>query len=182
MKTVKIVLQVLGILLLIPAVAMATLRFDNRNADGPSILFPGGEMTSGELYTGSEPDWSFTDTIPTIELQLNDPMSSRLIYILESEGKIYVISGYMSSFLGRLWKEWAIEADAGNDQGVLRVNGIRYPRKLVRIEQGEALNGVAAKLLTKYSGVSSPAPPAAIAAARANIEAGNSWVFELQPR
>ncbi|MDP6650883.1 MAG: hypothetical protein QGF90_02035 [Gammaproteobacteria bacterium] len=182
MKTVKIILQVLGILLLIPAVAMATLRFDNRNADGPSILFPGGEMTSGELYTGSEPDWSFTDTIPTIELQLNDPMASRLIYILESEGKIYVISGYMSSFLGRLWKEWAIEADAGNDQGVLRVNGIRYPRRLVRIEQGEALNGVAAKLLTKYFGVSSPAPPAAIAGTRANIEAGNSWVFELQPR
>ena len=182
MKTVKIILQVLGILLLIPAVAMATLRFDNRNADGPSILFPGGEMTSGELFTGPEPDWSFTDTIPTIELQLNDPMASRLIYILESEGKIYVISGYMNSFLGRLWKEWAIEADAGNDEGVLRVNGIRYPRRLVRIEQGEALNGVAAKLLTKYSGMSPPVPPAAIQAARAGIEAGNSWVFELQPR
>ncbi|MDA1372300.1 MAG: hypothetical protein O2971_16245 [Proteobacteria bacterium] len=182
MKILKIVLQTVGILLLIPAVAMATLRFDNRNADGPSILFPGGEMTSGTLHTGPEPDWSFTDSIPTVELQLNDPMASRLIYILESEGKIYVVSGYMTSFLGRLWKEWAIEADAGNNEGVLRINGIRYPRSLVRIEQGDELNGVAAKLLTKYSGVQSPAPAAAIQAARRGIEAGNTWAFELQPR
>ena len=41
-KNTKIVLQVIGILLLVPAVALATLRLDNRNADGPSILFPGG--------------------------------------------------------------------------------------------------------------------------------------------
>ena len=67
----KIVLQVLGILILIPALAMATMRLENRNADGPSILFPGGEMTSGELHTGPEPDWSFTDDIELVELQLN---------------------------------------------------------------------------------------------------------------
>jgi hypothetical protein len=85
MKNLKILLQVLGVLLLIPAVATATLRFDNRNADGPSILFPGGELVSGQMHTGPDPDWSFTDTIPTIELQLNDPVSSRLIYILERQ-------------------------------------------------------------------------------------------------
>ena len=75
MKIVKLILQVVGVLLLVPAVAMATLRFENRNADGPSILFPGGEMTSGDIHTGPEPDWSFTDDIETIELQLNDPMA-----------------------------------------------------------------------------------------------------------
>ena len=52
MNVLTIVLQVLGILILIPAVAIATLRLDNQNADGPSILFPGGELVSGELYTG----------------------------------------------------------------------------------------------------------------------------------
>lgn len=181
MKILKIALQVVGILLLIPAVAMATLRFDNRNADGPSILFPGGELVSGNLHTGPEPDWSFTDDIFTIELQLNDPVSSRLIYILESEGKIYVISGYMSTFLGRLWKHWAVEADEGNNLGVLRVNDTRYERRLVRIEEGPVLDGVAAKLLSKYSGMANPTPQA-IAGARRGIEAGNSWVFELAPR
>ena len=77
----KIVLQVLGILILIPAVGMATWRVEPRNADGPSILFPGGEMTTGRLHTGPEPDWSFTDDIRLGELQLNDPMASRLIYV-----------------------------------------------------------------------------------------------------
>ena len=180
-KNTKIVLQVIGILLLVPAVALATLRLDNRNADGPSILFPGGEMTSGRLHTGPEPDWSFTDDIQLVELQLNDPMASRLIYVLESENRLFVISGYMTTMLGRIWKEWAFEADEGNNEGVLRVDGVRYPRSLVRITEGDVLDGVSAKLITKYGGAPT-APPQAIAASRAGIEAGNSWVFELVPR
>ena len=180
MKILNLVLQVVGILLLIPAVAMATLRFDNRNADGPSILFPGGELISGEMYTGPEPDWRFTDDISTIELQLDDPLSSRLIFILESEGKIYVISGYMSSTLGRLWKHWAVQADEGDGLAVLRIGETRYRRQLVRIHQGAVLDGVATKLLSKYQGATPT--PQAIAATRRGIEAGNSWVFELAPR
>lgn len=177
----KIILQILGVLILIPALAMATMRFENRNADGPSILFPGGEMTSGQLHTGPEPDWSFTDDIETVDLQLNNPMASRLIYVLESENRLFIISGYMTTMLGRLWKEWAFEADQGNNEGVLRVNNIRYPRTLVRITEGDVLNGVAAKLITKYGGAST-ATPEAIAATRAGIEDGLSWVFELVPR
>ena len=177
----KIVLQVLGILILIPALAMATMRFENRSADGPSILFPGGEMTTGEVHTGPEPDWSFTDDIETVELQLNDPMASRLIYVLESENRLFIISGYMTTMLSRLWKEWAFEADEGNNEGVLRVNNVRYPRSLVRITEGDVLDGVSAKLITKYGGAPT-ATPEAIAGTRASIEAGLSWVFELVPR
>jgi hypothetical protein len=80
---------------------------------------------SGQIHNGPDPDWGFTDAIPTIELQLNDPVSSRLIYILESEGKIYVISGYMSTTLGRLWKYWAVAANEGNGLGVLRIGNHR---------------------------------------------------------
>ena len=169
---IKFLLQLIGILILIPVVALATLRFENRNADGPSVLFPGGELVSGELYSGPEPDWSFTDNIPTIELQLNDPLSSRLIWIMESEGKVYIASGYMSSFLGRLWKHWAVQADEGDGQAVVRIDGVRYERQLVRITQGPELEGVAAKMTAKYR-----APTT-----RAGIEAGNTWIFELAPR
>ena len=155
MKIIKIIGQVVGFILVIFVMALVTLRFQYSEADGPSILFP-GEMTS-RTSTGPEPDWSFTDEIYTVDLQLNDPMASRRIFIIESEGKIYVASGYMRSFLGRIWKEWAFEADAGNNEGVLRINGIRYPRKLVRITDGDALDGVAAKLATKYGGAPAPA-------------------------
>ena len=95
MKILKIILQVLGIFLLIPAVGLATLSIENRNNDGSSIIFPGGELVSGDLYRGPEPDWSFTDQVSTIDLQLNDPLSSRLIWIEENGGKIYVTSDYM---------------------------------------------------------------------------------------
>lgn len=182
MKILKIVLQVVGFVVLIGAVAIGTLRIQRSSFDGATVVFPGGEMVSGELHVGPEPDWSFTDDIFTIELQLNDPMSTRRIFILESEGKIYVVSGYMKSFLGKIWKQWAFDADAGNDQGVLRVNNVRYPRQLVRVKEGDVLNGVSAKLLAKYSGVPTPVSAQAIATARADIEDGNSWVFELVPR
>jgi len=109
-------------------------------------------------------------------------MATRRIFILESEGKIYVVSGYMKSFLGKIWKEWAFDADEGNDEGVLRVNNVRYPRQLIRIKEGDVLNGVADKLLAKYSGVPTPVSAEAIATARADIEDGNSWIFELTPR
>lgn len=169
---IKFLLQLIGILILIPVVALGTLRFKNRTADGPSILFPGGELVSGELYSGPEPDWQFTDTISTIELQLNEPLSSRLIWVMESDGKLYIASGYMDSFLGRLWKHWAVQADQGDGLAVVRIDGVRYQRQLVRINSGQALEGVAAKMGSKYN---SPTT-------RQAIEAGSTWIFELAPR
>jgi len=181
MNILKIVLQVLGILLLIPGVAYVTLRVDNSNADGPSILFPGGELVSGELYTGPEPDWSFTDDVTTVELQLVEPLSSRLIFIMESEGKVYIPSGYMRSTLGKIWKEWAVQADEGNGLAVVRIDGTRYERQLVRIKEGPVLDGIVAKLASKYN-PGSQSTPESIAAGRASIEAGDTWIFEMAPR
>lgn len=108
MKILKIALQMLGFVVLIGAVTIGTLRIQRSSGDGATVVFPGGEMVAGELHTGPEPDWSFTDDIFTIELQLNDPMATRRIFIIESEGKIYVVSGYMKSFLGKIWKEWRL--------------------------------------------------------------------------
>ena len=171
MRKLTIGLQLLGVLVLIPAVAIATLRFENRHNDGPSILFPGGELVSGELHTGPEPDWDFTREIATVELQLED-LSSRLIWIHVSEGKIYIASGYMSTFLGRLWKHWAVQADEGSGHAVIRINGVRYERQLVRIKSGPELEGFSAVSKAKYNSPST----------RELIEAGHTWVFELAPR
>ena len=52
MGVLRIILQIAGIVVLTLAVTIITLRIDNQDADGPSILFPGGELVSGELYTG----------------------------------------------------------------------------------------------------------------------------------
>lgn len=180
MKITRVILQVIGLLLLIPAVAMATLRFENRNDDGPSILFPGGELVSGNLYSGPEPDWDFTSDIQTIELELEDTGSSRIIWILNADGKAYVVSGYMDTWLGRLWKDWAVVADEGSGEAVVRIDGTRYERQLQRIHSGDELDGVAASILRKYAGGN--VTPESIARERANIEAGSTWAFRLAPR
>lgn len=103
-KILVVALQIIVAMITIPAVALATMSFENRNNDGPSIVFPGGELVSGELYSGPEPDWSFTNEVSTIHLQLDNPLSSRLIWIEESDGKVYITSDYMGTWLGRRWK------------------------------------------------------------------------------
>ncbi len=172
MSALRIVLQVLGIIILLPAVTILTLRVDNQDADGPSILFPGGKLVSGDLHSGPEPDWSFTDDIPVIELQLVNPMSSRRIFIMESEGKIYIPSGYMRSTLGRIWKDWAFQADEGDGLAVARFGGVRYERQLIRIKEGPVLDGIVAKMSSKYGP----------GATREAVEAGDVWIFEMAPR
>lgn len=180
MKILKMSLQLVGIMLLVPIVVMATLRFDNRNADGPSIIFPGGELVSGDLHTGQEPDWTFTNEVQTIELQLEDTLSSSLIWIVENEGRIYVVSKYMSSTLGRMWKHWAVAAESGSGLAVIRVGDIRYERKLLRLDGDDIPNGLSAKMTTKYS--RGQAAPETILADKLAIQTGDTWVFELAAR
>lgn len=171
-KILAVLFQIAGVLLVVPAVAVATMSFENRNNDGPSILFPGGELISGELYSGPEPDWGFTDQVSTIHLQLDDPLSSRLIWIEESAGKIYITSDYMGTWLGRLWKHWAVQAYEGDGLAVVRINGALYERKLQRVFYSPLLEGVIEKKIEKYRS----------RITRQAIETGETWAFELAPR
>ena len=175
----RIILQIIGVLVLILGLTIITLRLENRNADGPSILFPGGALVSGELHAGAEPDWSFTDDVGTIELQLEDPLSSRRIFVMESENRVYVPSGYMRSVLGRIWKDWAFQADEGDGLAVARINGTRYERQLIRVMDASIVAGVAAKLAQKYAGGASPE---AIAEIQKSVADGDTWIFEMAPR
>lgn len=179
MRIIKFIVQIVGLCALLLIITIVTLRIQNQNADGPSILFPGGALVSGELHSGPDPDWSFTDDVFTIELQLNDPLASRRIFVMESNGKIYVPSGYMTSFLGRLWKEWAFQADEGNSLGMARINGIRYERQLVRVKDDATLAGVARKLAQKYAG---GVTDESVASIQQSFAAGETWIFELAPR
>jgi len=172
-------IQIIGLVLLLLAATIVTLKLKHQDADGPSVLFPGGELVSGELYRGAEPDWSFTDDIFTIELQLGDPPTSRRIFVMESDGKIYVPSGYMRSFLGRIWKDWAFEADSGDGLAVARIDGVRYERRLQRVTDPAVIDGVAEKLAQKYAG---GATPETVAEIERSVAEGDTWIFELAPR
>jgi hypothetical protein len=171
MTVARKLLIALGVLILIPLVAIGTLLIASGYADPPSSVFGGGELVSGELVTGPEPDWGFVRDVPTIELQLLNPPRSRVIWIIEYDGKPYVISGYMGSTVGRLWKHWPAQAER-DGRAILRVGGRKYERTLRRIKTGAVVEGVAAELRRKYQYRVTPA----------DIEAGSTWLFELAPR
>lgn len=171
MKIVKRIVVIALCLLLIPVTAIATAAVKQRFSDGPNRVFSGGALVSGELHTGAEPDWSFVSEIPTIELQLLNPPQSRRIWIAEHDGKVYVWSGYMSTTVGRIWKKWPIQAER-DGRAVMRINGKRYERQLVRIQSGDILNGISAAITDKYPSSTT----------RAAIEAGDVWLFEAAPR
>ena len=157
--------------LLVLVTAIATAAIKQRFADGPNRVFSGGALVSGDLYQGPEPDWQFVNKVPTIELQLLEPEQSRRIWTASVDGKIYVWSGYMNSLVGKLWKSWPSQAER-DGRAVIRIDGVRYERQLMRIESGAGLDELTALMNEKYS---SQATPAA-------IDAGDLWMFEAAPR
>ena len=171
MKTVQQIATIVLCLLLIPVTAVVTAAVKQRFADGPNRVFSGGPLESGELHTGPEPDWSFVSDIPTIEMQLLDPSTSRRIWTAEHNGSLYVWSGYMNTAVGQLWKRWPVHAER-DGRAVIRIDGTRYERQLVRITSGEILEGISAAITDKYQSQTT----------RAAVEAGDVWLFEAAPR
>ena len=171
MKTATRALIVVGCLLLIPVTAVLTAAAKQRLSDGSDFVFSGGPLVSGELHAGPEPDWSFTNDITTIELQLVDPPRSRTIWVGEHDGRLYVFSAYMRSAVGRIWKSWPRQAEQ-DGRAVLRIDGRRYERQLRRIESGPVLEGITASIAEKYS----------YNISREIVENGDVWMFEAAPR
>ena len=158
-------------ILLVLVTAVSTAAIKQRFADGPNRVFSGGALVSGELHRGAEPDWAFANEIQTIELQLLDPVQSRRIWTASVDGKLYVWSGYMNSLVGKLWKSWPAQAER-DGRALMRIDGVRYERQLVRVQSGDGLQALTALINEKYSSRTSPAA----------IDSGDAWLFEAAPR
>lgn len=163
-------LLVIGVLVLIPVFALAALAVSTRLSDGPSVIFAGGPLVAGEMVTGPEPDWSFVRDIRVFELQLLNPPRSRTLWIVEHEGKLYLNSNYMGGLRERLWKRWPAQAER-DGRAIMRINGKRYERTLVRIKTGPIVEGVTAEFTRKYGVEMTPA----------EVEAEELWLFEMAP-
>ena len=169
----KWILRIASGLLLMLVVLVAGTLIGARFADGPIAIIAGGPFTTGELVTGPEPDWSFVRNIREVEFQLVDPARSRVTWILEHEGKIYIPCGYMTTTWGKIWKQWPIEA-VKDGRAILRLGNKLYERQLVRIEEGPLLAPLTAELSQKYATAGSIPVEA--------VTSGYLWLFELAPR
>jgi len=153
--------------------AVGGLLVGARFADGPLALEAGGPFTSGERVTGPEPDWSFVRDVQEVEFQLLDPPRSRTTWILDHDGRAYIPSGYMTTWWGRIWKQWPHEAEK-DGRILLRIGDRIYERKLVRVEEGPMIAPLLAQLGRKYlDGADAPSEA---------VTSGYLWLFELAPR
>jgi hypothetical protein len=159
----------LAVLLVVIGVLLIGARF----ADGPIAIIAGGPFTSGVSVSGPEPDWSFVRDVPEVEFQLLEPARSRTTWILYHEGKAYIPSGYMTTWWGKIWKKWPFEAEK-DPRILLRIGGVLYERKLVRVQEGPNVAPLLAELSRKYAG-GREIPMEA-------VSSGYLWLFELAPR
>jgi hypothetical protein len=153
-------------------VAVGLFLFGAGFSDGPLAIVPGGVFTSGEMVT-EEPDWNFAKDIGEVEFQLMNPASSRTSWIAVADGRIFIPSGYMNSNLGKIWKQWPIDAEA-DGRAILRIDGKLYHRTLVRVIDDPIVPAVLSELSRKYMG-GGPVPAEI-------VTSGSMWLFELKPR
>lgn len=143
----------------------------------PFALFQAGPLRSGELVTGPEPDWSFARDIDVMEFQLVDPPRSRHVWLIVHEGKLYVPSGYMNSWWGRLWKQWPVDA-MQDGRAVIRIAGKRYEREAIRVTDPHLFWALREEALRKYR----PGEAQTLPEELPSIESMGAWYFELAPR
>ncbi len=163
-------MRLVGIIVAAVLVAVGLFLTVARFHDGPLGIVAGGALLRGELVTGPEPDWSFAHDVNTVEFQLLSPERSRTTWILEHDGKIYIPCGYMDSTVGRLWKHWPIEAER-DGRAILRIDGKRYQRQLVRVQDPALIGPLTDEIRRKY----------AVPATPATVTSGSLWLFELAP-
>lgn len=173
----KRALGILGGIAAVPVIALLGVFVAARLHDGPLggalAIVAAGPFESGDLYTGPEPDWSFVRDYATVEFQLLEPPRSRTTWIMEHENRIFIVSGYMNTWYGKLWKHWPAEAEA-DGRIVLRVDGTRYERRMVRVMEGDFIRPVLDEISRKYLGGAT--------VPMSEITSGNMWMFELAPR
>ena len=174
----KRALGVIGVAALLAVVGLGVTLSVARSHDGPLPgaleIVPGGPFEAGVRYMATEePDWGFLRDRETVELQLLEPERSRTTWILEHDGRPFIASGYMNSFVGKLWKQWPKHAER-DGRALLRVDGTVYERRMVRLSASETAAAVLTELGRKYM----DGLPIGIE----QVESGSIWLFELRPR
>lgn len=168
----KSLLKWTGLTLLTLVLLIAAFLVYARWHDGPLEIVAGGPFTSGDL-TPAPSDWSFLTERATIEFQTLDPARSRTVWLAVNDGKLFIVSGYMTTGYGAIWKQWPHYLE-NDDRIILRIDGKLYEQRLERIMQGPDVMPVLREFNRKYGA----GEPTSIA----TITEGETWMFQVVPR
>ena len=160
-----------------------------RRADGPIGPLAGGALRTGPLLDPAHTQWSTLiapETVQVIELQLEQPVSSRLVGVFVHEGKLYAACdlgfvGYRAP--GRIMaliqgivltvKRWHLHAER-DGRVVVRLAGNRYRCQAQRVKDQNlqaTFEALALKNGERFFGTLRPPR-----------RPGTIWFFQLAPR
>lgn len=166
------ILRLLGIVVLVLAAAIAAFFVGMRFHDGPLEIVSGGPFRSGEP-SPTPASWDFLKERQQIEFQTLNPQTSRTVWLGVVDQRLFLVSGYMNTGYGGLWKQWPhyLEDD---DRIILRIDGRLYEQRLERVMGGDIVAPVLSEFGRKYGfgAVSDDAP----------VTSGDTWMFEVVAR
>ena len=171
---------VIGIIvvMLLMGISYASMRLH----DGPVEFWPGftisigGPFRTGELMPSPD-NWEFIRDREEIDIQTLNPTTSRVVWVPVIDGRLYIVSGYMNSTVGKLWKQWPTYL-AEDNRILIRVDGEIYEQRLNRITEGPITDRVMSEVVRKYSGGTGELIPGAGQA----VTSGSVWLFEVVDR
>lgn len=169
----RTMLKWFGILLLVIMLGVGGLLFGMRFHDGPREILPGGPFKSGEL-TQAPDDWTFLTDRMEIEFQTLTPDTSRVVWVAVVDSRLYIMSGYMTTGYGKIWKQWPHYMDEDN-RVILRIDGKLYEQKMQRHHEHPQLAEIVTAFANKYN-FPAPEDPTSI------ITSGYSWLYEVVDR
>lgn len=132
------------VLLGLGAVSLVALRVAARWSGGPLGMIPGGRL-DGALAVDQRPDWSFTDQVKTIAVEV-DPESplSVTTWVFTLDGELYVAADFFNPF-----KQWPRRALA-DPRVRLRIDGQIYERLAVRVTDPTRIARLRRAIADKY--------------------------------
>lgn len=159
----------LGALMLGFGLFLVGMRFH----DGPMGIWSGGPFTSG-LPAPAPASWDFLTDRSTIEFQTLSPATSRTVWLGVHKGRLFILSGYMKTGYGKIWKQWPHYVVDRDDRIILRIDGKLYEQRLRRITGGRVAATVLDIFGHKYTlGAGENDLP---------VTQGDVWMFEVVPR
>ena len=169
----------LGILFGTLALALSVFLLGMRFTDGPIAAFTGGPFSTG-ILAAAPTDWTYLTDRDLIEFQTMDPPRSRTVWLAVHEGRLFIVSGYMNSVPGAIWKQWPYYLE-DDDRIILRIDGNLYKQRLERIMEGPEVVPVLSELFRKYFAGGGVTGDDSFTSAE-TVANGDTWMFEVVPQ